>query len=479
MIYEQIDPAAQVSLLKLSQPTVQQEVIAEVAPFEQLDQAVDEQPQVSSPNEEAHQPGWLRRNAFKISAGLFLGGTALTLSTNPLSHLEHQDLHRVEEAAPWAIGAGLATETMWVGGVGMMLAGAGKKIGNPLSLKSRWGEASESIIDSPVFKTGLKVNTVGAIGTAAVLIGGAAAALPIETLPGVVGVALADMASTVAVRAPLYGAIKNRRNSGEDSVAGAEKARKPKVNVRNATFDDIDRLADIDLILFDKAYGTAKPEKQEIVDMLEQRLANNPGWMFVAEVNNQVEGFVTAFRTNTPVEGFESWEHSTANGTLEDKVDPSGKYGYVANMTIMHDAVELGAEDMLLANLFANGIESGLEYAYFIGRMPHFKRWLEANDALTTDAVELQKLAEQYIDLKNEDGKRYDPQVRMYEGFGFHMKRMVAKAFEDDASMDYGIVFQADIPPTEALKKFAPVRILTANVLRQVAKHPKLLAKVL
>lgn len=447
-------------------PIANEDVVSEAVPAS-IDQAELIAP-VEQPVEAASdQPGWVRRNAFKIGAGLFIGGTAVTVATNPLGHLEKD----VAQVAPWAAGGVLATEAMWIGGAAMMAGAAGKKVGNPLTLKSRWGEISNDIVDSRAFRSGLAVNTLGALGTASVVIAGAATALPPETWPGAFGLAAADMASTVAVRSGLYATIHEQNKR-------AEREKPPKVTVREANFDDIDRLADIDLLLFDKAYGTEKPEKQEVVDMLHQRLANNPGWMFVAEMNGQVEGFVTAFRTNVPLEDFVSWEHSTNNGTLEGKVDANGKYGYVANMTIKHEAVEQGAEDMLLANLFANGIAHGVEYAYFVSRMPHFKRWLEANDRLTTNEAELQSAAEEYLELRNEDGKRYDPQVSMYESYGFKLKRMVPKAFEDDASMDYGVVFKAEIPPSPALKKIKPIRLALAGTLRQVAKHPKLLRKV-
>ena len=253
------------------------------------------------------------------------------------------------------------------------------------------------------------------------------------------------------------------------------------MKVRQAKLEDIDRLADIDLDLFGKAYGDALPQKSEVVAMLTKRLVNNFGSMYVAEVDGVVEGFVTGFRTNVPYESFVSWEHSTADGTLDGKVDRDGRYGYVANMTIKHEAVVLGGEEMLLANLFASAIRDGLEYAYFVARMPHFKRWIEKQEkngnGVTNDKT-LQQHAEFYLEHRNQDGKRYDPQLRMYEGLGFQLKRMVADAFEDDASMNYGVVFTADVPPGAALKRIKPVRQLMSAGLRLAAKDPRILKKV-
>lgn len=421
----------------------------------------------------SEQSNWLKRNYLKLSLGALVVGAGVTMATNPLDHMEKQ----VVEAAPWALGGLGATEGMWIGGAALMAGSAGKRIGNPFTLRSRWGEISQSIVDSPGFKAGLAINTIGALGTAGVIAAGAGTSLPPETWPGAFGLAAGDMAGTVAFRAPIVAAIK--KNKAEATVAKSEQSVAPRVKVRPARLDDMERLSEIDLLLFEKAYGQELPEKEEIKDMLTRRFLNNPDWMFVSEVNGEIEGFVTAFRTNVPFEEFVSWEKSTANGTLDGKVDPNGRYVYVANMTIKHEAVELGAEDMLLANLFANGIHDGVEYGYFVARMPYFKRWLQAEGHNPGSREELNALAEQYMELRDEKGKRQDKQLKMYESYGFQLKRLVAKAFEDDASMDYGVVFKANVPPTDALKKIKPVRVAMGAALRQVAKHPKLLQKVL
>lgn len=404
----------------------------------------------------------------KSSIALFLGGSALALATNPAGEMKDDLI----DAAPWVLLAGGTTEAMWVGGLAVMAVGAGKRIGNPLKLRERYGEITQDVVSSKTFRTGLYINTVGAVGTAGVIAGGAISGLPPETWPGAVGLASADLLMTAGIRSGLYLNIKDSKDNDID----LEKP--PKVTVRKAQVDDIDRLADIDLLLFDKAYGTEKPEKKEIVDMLTKRLNNNPDWMYVAEIRGEVEGFVSAFQTNKPIEDFTSWEDSTGGGTLEGKVDPEGNYAYVTNMTIKHEAVELGAEEMLLANLFANGIRAGVEYGYFVGRMPHFKRWLES-EGLDVSAESAGANAERYLNSKNENGDRIDPQVRMYESFGFKLERLVDNAFEDDASMNYGTVFKAYVPPPESLKKFKTARIITSALLRQIAKKPKLLKKVL
>jgi hypothetical protein len=410
---------------------------------------------------------WLPRLA--IGAAVIGGGVAL--ATSPLEEVKND----VVTAAPWTAGGLAVTEGLWIGGAGLALAGAGRKVGNPLTIHKRADGmlkgVGEATLTSPNFRAGIKINTLGAIGSAGVVMAGAVAALPPETWPGAIGLASLDMAGTVALRAPLYRGMKK--------VEEGEKL--SKVHVRHAQLEDIDRLADLDLELFEGAYGEELPKKENVVDMLTTRFHNAKGWMFVAEMDGKVEGFVTAFRTNKSKKDFISWEDTTANGTLEGKVDPGGKYVYVINMTIARKAVKQGAKDMLLANVFANAMhEEGIEYGYFESRMPMFREWLEKTDQLTDDPVELHKLAEQYVEMPAEDGKLYDKQLRMYQEDGFTHGTPVAGAFADAASMDYGVVFSTPNPAgSKFFQAIPPARWAFASAVRSVAKHPKLLAKVL
>jgi hypothetical protein len=153
-------------------------------------------------------------------------------------------------------------------------------------------------------------------------------------------------------------------------------------------------------------------------------------------------------------------------------------------MTIKRDAVKAGAEGILLASLLANAAEAGVEYAYFVSRMPHFKQWVEREvkagkrEPFGPKSEDLQTAAEYYFELRDEDGKRYDPQLKMYESFGYKLERVVAEAFDDDASYNYGVVGKADIPPSNVFKKVKLARKAVALALRCMAKYPKVATKL-
>lgn len=406
---------------------------------------------------------WLVRGAY----GALAVGGAVTLALSPWDKLEHD----VESAAPWVGGGIVATEALWIGGAAIALGASGQKIGNPFTIKKRFGEVKESLKSSRVVETGVTVNTAGALGTAGFIMAGAVAALPVETWPGAVGIAALDMASTVALRAPIYQALhKDKAETNAEAI---------KPMIRRTRLEDIDRLADLDLELFAKAYGEKLPTKEAVIDMLTRRYHNTAGeLMFTAELDGQIEGFVTALRTNKGEEGFESWEDSTANGTLDGKVEPKGKYVYVVNMTISPKGTAMGAKPMLLANLFADGVRGGAAYGFFESRMPGFRRWLTKSGKMTDDPETLHDHALEYFDVRRRDGQRLDKHLRMHERDGFELGRVVPNAFDDYESLDFGVVCKADSPLPKTLQKIAPARWAFAGALRQIAKHPKILNKV-
>ena len=83
------------------------------------------------------------------------------------------------------------------------------------------------------------------------------------------------------------------------------------------------------------------------------------------------------------------------------------------------------------------------------------------------------------MNARRRDGTRRDPELRIYEKLGYSLERTVSDAFQDDASLNFGVICKAEVPPTNKLKNIKPVRLAYATALRQLAKHPKILEKVL
>lgn len=168
-----------------------------------------------------HRSGWQRarewaaRNKGKLALGAAAVSATLTFTMNPLGEVTHE----IVEAAP-VIGVGIvASEAMFAGGIALMATSVGSKIGNPLKLKERLPEICAEANDSKLFKAGFWINTVGAVGSAAIIAGGVVAKLPPESY-GVLGFAAADLAVTVAVRKAMLSGI--RRNAEKDDAKSVD-----------------------------------------------------------------------------------------------------------------------------------------------------------------------------------------------------------------------------------------------------------------
>ncbi|HTE57371.1 MAG TPA: hypothetical protein VK694_01390 [Verrucomicrobiae bacterium] len=256
-----------------------------------------------------------------------------------------------------------------------------------------------------------------------------------------------------------------------------------KTHIRRAEEKDLDRLAEVDLMMFDSAYGEEPPSHAEVRDMLARRLENikEGGTMLVCEVDGEINAFSTYFRTNKPWEDFTSWEHSTKNGTLDGIVEPDGKYLYAVNMTVTPRGSEVRAMQKVLANLFSSAMKEGIEYGYFVSRVPQLTKWLADNgiDYNTTDPEQLDALAEQYVGTTKESKKgkeeAYDYELRTYDRAGFERGKLVKGGFSDAESLNYGVAFKVDVPLAGKPKS---VRWLAATGLSLAARSTKIAAKL-
>ncbi|MCA9332124.1 hypothetical protein KC968_04270 [Candidatus Saccharibacteria bacterium] len=423
---------------------------------------------------------WIGRSLI----GLAIGSGILTVVTDKVDDARDA----VVEAAPW-VGAGvLASEAMFVGGAAMMAASAGQKIGNPFTIKQRYPEIVVGAGDSKVFRAGLAINTIGAFGDAAVIAAGTFHAMPPETW-GIAGIAAIDGLGTLAIRKWMIDKYRYHKDNDNDNIHSAKKAipereKRRKTIVRDAEENDLEELVDLDLLMFENAYGSNVPARNEVRDMLSRRLNNIQdagGRMVVCEVDGVVSAFATYFRTNKPWDQFTTWEDTTNNGTLDGVVDPDGRYAYVVNMTVAPRGSGVRGMQKILANLFAGVMQTEVEYGYFVSRMPQLTQWMSSRGVEFTEATEpeLDKLAAEYITTTKpgRKGKQesYDYELRTYDRAGFERGRLVKGGFSDEESLSYGVTYKADIPLHGKPKI---IRSMAANLLRIAAKSTKIAGKL-
>jgi len=122
--------------------------------------------------------------AFIAAAAYFASSPAQMSKT--VSHLESEaniayEVFPVTEGCAWA-------------GAIMMMASAGKRIGNPFTVKKRLKEVKDELNDNNMFRAGWALGAVGAIGTSATISIGSVVTLPESSWPLAFAVSAASLA---------------------------------------------------------------------------------------------------------------------------------------------------------------------------------------------------------------------------------------------------------------------------------------------
>ena len=152
-----------------------------------------------TPNAEqvSEHESWLRRNRVSLGlAGFAVAGAASVV----FSHQLGKTVHDLEAHAKIGLAIPVTEAAAWAG-AGMMVASAGKKVGNPFTIKPRLKELRSELSDNRLYRAGWSLGAVGAIGTAAVVAGASVTELPPSSWPLAAAVSATSIAfSTIPFR---------------------------------------------------------------------------------------------------------------------------------------------------------------------------------------------------------------------------------------------------------------------------------------
>jgi hypothetical protein len=154
---------------------------------------------------------WFRKHLLPISIGALLTTSVVSFAMHP----KKETIDKVEHNAPWIIGGLAGTEAIYLGGAGLMMAGAAKDIGNPFKLKSSLPKIEANIYENPRFRTGLWANTAGAVLTTGVLATGIMTSLPPAESWGALGLVVVDLGGSLAIRSGILTAIHDATKNME------------------------------------------------------------------------------------------------------------------------------------------------------------------------------------------------------------------------------------------------------------------------
>lgn len=336
-----------------------------------------------------------------------------------------------------------------IGGGKVVFAGTGK---NPLKwalavwrVRTAYRKLAEVAPSSRLVRIGFHLNWLGAVLTGVFLAAGIILVLPMTSW-GLLVLPLLDILASFGWRYPIEKRL--------DDSSG--------YRFRSARLEDIPAIVALDASRYE---DVTTEYAADPAAMFERRLANAPDWFWVME---DYAGAIVGILSTAPVAhgpaDFVSWEHSTADGTLDGVVDPKGEFVYVVALTTSEEVGKSGDEDRLIAYGLGAGIRRGYSVAYFSGRMPGYHYHPE----LTPQA---------YYDAKTEiDGRKValDKQIRLYESLGMRRIRLVENGFEADwKSSGYGVLFQYDLPFARP-----PLSWLMGTLLQMAVQRPWLWARV-
>ena len=150
-----------------------------------------EKSQIQNTSVENNPKSLIKKHGFKLGLGAFVvSGICLLSNPSAVTKTENQifqDSHYAIEIFPITEGCA------WLG-AGMMLVSAGRKIGNPLTIKKRLGLIRKDLDDNGLYRAGWALGALGAVGTSATIAVGSVASLPQASWPLAFGVSAASIA---------------------------------------------------------------------------------------------------------------------------------------------------------------------------------------------------------------------------------------------------------------------------------------------
>jgi hypothetical protein len=283
--------------------------------------------------------------------------------------------------------------------------------------------------------------------------------------------------------------FSNHHNNSELALAGPERV--AKITTRSAEMADVEEMVNIDLKAFSSVYSNYGKDEDELRAELREKFTHRMelvGGQFikVAERDGEMVGFIACCPTSENPENFRSWEESTNNGTLNGTYDPNGKNLYIVSLSMIAKGSAELAQNMLFGNILSELIKGDFDLAYFESRVPGLRRWMRNQSKIlglefsSLSDSQKDEFARQYFMLKKEkDGKLVpkDKLLEIYDSAGCRFVDIYRDAYQDELSMNYGVLAIFDNPMPERARKIPVVRKLASIAIAGAAKSNYLMGK--
>lgn len=277
----------------------------------------------------------------------------------------------------------------------------------------------------------------------------------------------------------------------------AERCGEAKFTVRNATEEDIPTLVDIDLRSFKGVYqgyeGGVELQREDLTKKFMNRFDLLGGeWMPVVTQKDEIGedeivGFMVSCPTNKKPSEFVSWEETTDDGSLNSLYDPNGKYAYVVTLSMDPSVRGQRGQNSLFLDQIAKIVKHGIDTAFFESRMPGLRKWVDSKaqerhfDVDSLNESQKMSLAQEYFGLTRErKGKAvpYDPLLKVYAGVGCNFLSVMPDAYQDDESMNFGVLCTYEPPLPQFVKRSPALRRVVSGAIGLAGKSSWLSRKL-
>ncbi|MBN1325575.1 hypothetical protein JW977_01155 [Candidatus Falkowbacteria bacterium] len=197
--------------------------------------------------------------------------------------------------------------------------------------------------------------------------------------------------------------------------------------VRNATNDDVDKI----LALDNKVWKDFPADRE----MIASRINVFPEGNLVAVYKSEIVGYLCLQFNDYDLEKHPpfTWNEITDKGTLIKTHDMQGQFMYGAAMTVAPEVQNFGIGTRLIFAGWSLIVKYDKRGCMIGSRIPGYS------------SVKDKYTPEDYIKLQREDGKLFDPELRLYKSDGFTIISVLPNYEPDPESCDYGVlVYQAN-----------------------------------
>lgn len=226
--------------------------------------------------------------------------------------------------------------------------------------------------------------------------------------------------------------------------------------IRRATLADITQLQKVEVSVWE---GITTTPNVFTGEQFVAQITRAPEFFFVAENKRtgEIVGYLTGLLADIPLDQLDNavttWAAACENGWYSNHL-PNGSCYFGASLSVTPSAERKGLGDRLVNRGMEELVRQGIAYAYLGSRLPGMRHWLEQNPG---------KDAQDYFELRRDDGTAYDPELRYYAR-DMQVRKLLPDYFPDYESCDHGALVVWPNPLHKKVPRAIGVSIFKAMV---------------